>query len=136
VTRSANRMDFSDWMALSRLPLPRLKDTPFIPRTLWGMAHHDKSVLDEIREQDYLVHHPFDSFSAVETFLHQATTDAHVVGIKMTLYRIGENSPLVDMLIEAADAGKQIAVLSATRSPTPASSTRSIAHPRGACGST
>jgi polyphosphate kinase len=111
VTRSANRMDFSDWMALSRLPLPRLKDTPFIPRTLWGMAHHDKSVFDEIREQDYLVHHPFDSFSAVETFLHQATTDPHVVGIKMTLYRIGENSPLVDMLIEAADAGKQIAVL-------------------------
>jgi polyphosphate kinase len=75
------------------------------------MAHHDRSAFDEIREQDYLVHHPFDSFSAVETFLYQATTDPHVVGIKMTLYRIGENSPLVDMLIEAADAGKQVAVL-------------------------
>jgi polyphosphate kinase len=111
VVRSADRMDFSDWMALSRLPLPWLKDTPFIPRALWGTADDDKSVFDEIREQDHLVHHPFESFSAVEGFLQQATTDPHVVGIKMTLYRIGSNSPIVDMLIEAADAGKQIAVL-------------------------
>src|SRR4029077_19409572 len=46
-----------------------------------------------------------------EGFLQQATSDPHVVGIKMTLYRIGSNSPIVDMLIDAADAGKQIAVL-------------------------
>jgi polyphosphate kinase len=111
VMRSANRIDFSDWMALSRLPLPHLKDVPLVARTLWDLAQHDRSVFDEIREQDYLVHHPFDSFSAVETFLQEATTEPHVVGIKMTLYRIGANSPLVDMLIEAADAGKQVAVL-------------------------
>ena len=68
-------------------------------------------MFDDIREQDYLVHHPFDSFSAVETFLQQASVDPRVVGIKMTLYRIGEKSPLIDLLIDAADAGKQVAVL-------------------------
>jgi polyphosphate kinase len=98
-------------MALHRLPLPQLKDPPFVPRTLWGAAHHETCVFDEIRDQDFLVHHPFDSFDAVETFLHQAVQDPAVVGIKMTLYRIAQNSPLIDLLIEAADAGKQVAVL-------------------------
>jgi polyphosphate kinase len=110
VTRTGSRLDFSDWMALHRLPLPHLKDTLFTPRTLWD-KHHVSSVFDDIREQDRLVHHPFDSFSAVEAFVEQAATDPHVVGIKMTLYRIGSNSPLIDTLIEAADGGKQVAVL-------------------------
>jgi len=48
-----------------------LKDAPFVPRTLWDAAHHDTSVFDDIREQDRLLHHPFDSFSAVETFVCQ-----------------------------------------------------------------
>ncbi len=72
-----------------------LKDPPFIPRTLWDAAHHDTSVFDDIREQDRLLHHPFDSFSAVETFVSQAVADPHVVAIKMTLYRIGQDSPLI-----------------------------------------
>src|SRR5262245_2022187 len=110
VMRTANRLNFSDWMTLHRLPLPQLKDPPFVPRTLWG-AHHSSGVFDEVRAQDYLLHHPFDSFSAVETFLHQAVHDSSVVGIKMTLYRIAQNSPLIDLLIEAADQGKQVAVL-------------------------
>src|SRR6185295_10085995 len=53
----------------------------------------------------------FDSFASVETFVHQAATDPHVAGLKITLYRIGANSPLIDMLIAAADSGKQVAVL-------------------------
>jgi polyphosphate kinase len=111
VTRSADRLDFSDWMPLHRLLLPLLKDPPFAPRSLWGLSTHEHCVFDDIREQDYLVHHPFDSFASVETFLREAAQDPAVVAIKMTLYRIGANSPLVDLLIEAADAGKQVAVL-------------------------
>jgi polyphosphate kinase len=111
VVRSTERLDFSDWMALHKLALPQLKDPPFAPRTLWARAHHENCVFDDIREEDYLVHHPYDSFTAVETFVKQAATDPQVVGIKMTLYRIGENSPLIDLLIDAADAGKQVAVL-------------------------
>ena len=110
VLRTAQRLDLSDWMALYRLPLPHLKDAPFTPRPLWN-PDRDRCVFDDIRDQDAFVHHPFDSFSAVETFLQQAATDPHVVAIKMTLYRIGENSPLIDMLIGAAEAGKQVAVL-------------------------
>jgi polyphosphate kinase len=73
VVRSADRVGFSDWMALYRLPIPSLKDAPFAPRTLRDEAHHDTSVFDDIREQDRLLHHPFDSFSAVETFVCQAS---------------------------------------------------------------
>ena len=111
VMRTSERLDFSDWMGLQRLPLPHLKDSSFTPRTLWTAASPGTCVFDDIREEDFLVHHPFDSFSAVEAFIQQAATDAHVAAIKMTLYRIGPNSPLIDMLIEAADDGKQVAVL-------------------------
>ena len=111
VMRTSERLDFSDWMGLHRLPLPHLKDLSFTPRTLWMASSPGICVFDDIREEDLLVHHPFDSFSAVEAFIQQAATDAHVAAIKMTLYRIGPNSPLIEMLIEAADAGKQVAVL-------------------------
>ena len=110
VMHSRDRLGFADWRALLALPMPTLKDAPFISRTLWDGERHD-SVFDEIRERDRLVHHPYDSFSAVETFVRQAVADPGVVAIKMTLYRIGPNSPLIDLLIEAADAGKQVAVL-------------------------
>jgi polyphosphate kinase len=58
-----------------------------------------------------MLHHPFDSFTSVETFLAAGVNDRDVVAIKMTLYRIGHDSPLVDLLVEAAEAGKQVAVL-------------------------
>ncbi len=111
VLRTAHRLDFSDWMALHKLPLPHLKDAPFTPRQIWIENAADTCVFDDIREQDVIAHHPFDSFHTVEEFLRQAATDRHVVAIKMTLYRIGKDSPLVDLLIDAADAGKQVAVL-------------------------
>jgi polyphosphate kinase len=110
VIRSGSRLDLADWMALHRLPMPHLKDKPFTPRPVWDPAR-DPCIFDDIREQDYLVHVPFESFSAVELFLQQAATDPHVVAIKMTLYRIGAKSPIIDMLRAAAEAGKQVAVL-------------------------
>lgn len=110
VERTASRMGYGDWLSLTRLHLPRLKDPPFSPRRLWSDADLD-SIFEEVIERDHLVHHPFDSFFSVEAFLRAAVEDPQVIAIKMTLYRIGANSPLVDLLIEAAEAGKQVAVL-------------------------
>lgn len=108
VARTSGRMGYGDWSELSRLHRPKLKDPPFSPPALWT----DKdAIFDAIREDDHLVHHPFESFVSVEAFLRAAVHDPQVIAIKITLYRIGANSPLVDLLIEAADAGKQVAVL-------------------------
>jgi polyphosphate kinase len=110
VVRSSDRMGFGDWHTLTKLHRPALKDPVFIPHTLWAPDDSDK-VFEQIADQDFLVHHPFESFTSVETFLRAAVTDPNVVAIKMTLYRIGANSPLIDMLIEAAEDGKQVAVM-------------------------
>jgi polyphosphate kinase len=110
VMRTSERTGFGDWHAITRLHRPALKDPVFIPYTQWAPDDAGK-VFEQIADQDFLVHHPFESFTSVETFLRAAITDPHVVAIKMTLYRIGANSPLVDLLIEAAEEGKQVAVL-------------------------
>jgi polyphosphate kinase len=110
VVRTSERMGFADWSALTRVHRPALKDPVFHPRLLWPPDQADK-VFEEIADQDFLVHHPFDSFTTIETFLRAAVNDPQVVAIKMTLYRIGANSPLVDLLIDAAEQGKQVAVL-------------------------
>ena len=110
VERTPSRMGYGQWLELLRLHRPKLKDAPFSPRPLWSDDNLD-SIFDDVRERDHLLHHPFDSFASVEAFLRAAVSDPQVIAIKMTLYRIGSNSPLVDMLIEAAEAGKQVAVL-------------------------
>jgi polyphosphate kinase len=109
VVRAAGRMGLADWMALARLRRPGLKDRPFSPAMLWPGS--DPEIFDEIKYRDQVVHHPFDSFTTVEAFVNAAVDDPSVVAIKMTLYRIGSNSPLVDRLITAAHRGKQVAVL-------------------------
>jgi polyphosphate kinase len=109
VVRSAGPMGLADWIALARLRRPGLKDRVFVPAVMW--RHGEPEIFDEIKYRDQLVHHPFDSFTTVEAFVDAAVDDAHVVAIKMTLYRIGSNSPLVDRLITAAQRGKQVAVL-------------------------
>ena len=111
VERVDGRLESGDWMQLTRLQRPELKDAPFTAHALWRDDEDAEVIFDQIREQDQLVHHPFDSFDAVEGFLRAAVTDSRVVAIKMSLYRIGANSPLIDLLIEAADAGTQVAVL-------------------------
>ena len=88
VVRTTDRLGFGDWHALTKLHRPALKDPAFTPRTLWAPDETDK-VFEQIADQDFLVHHPFDSFTSVETFLRAAVDDPHVVAIKMTLYRIG-----------------------------------------------
>ncbi len=110
ILRTSDRLGIADWFELTALHRPALKDAPFVARQLWA-GQDTEAIFDEIRYQDYLVHHPFESFGSVELFLRAAVKDPHVVAIKMTLYRIGANSPLIDLLIEAAEAGKQVAVL-------------------------
>ena len=112
VVEAPGRMGYDAWFALSRLHHPQLKDAPFSPRRLWSPTGTDRETLfTQISDHDQIVHHPFDSFSSVEAFLAAAVADPHVIAIKITLYRIGSNSPLIDLLIEAAEAGKQVAVL-------------------------
>ena len=112
VVATPGRMGIGDWSSLSRLHRPQLKDAPFLPRHLWSAdGEEHESIFGQMAGADHMVHHPFDSFSSVEAFLGAAVDDPLVVAIKITLYRIGSNSPLVDLLIAAAEAGKQVAVL-------------------------
>ena len=76
-----------------------------------GTAEDAEGIFEHIKYRDTLLHHPFDSFSTFEAFLDAAVDDEHVVAIKMTLYRVGNKSPLVERLMAAAEAGKQVAVL-------------------------
>ena len=110
LVRTSNRLGFGDWMQLTRLPRPELK-YPTVRAAAGVAADEADGGLRGLRHRDRLVHHPFQSFSPVETFLRAAVRDPHVIAIKMTLYRIGTDSPLVDLLVEAAEAGKQVAVL-------------------------
>jgi polyphosphate kinase len=79
------------------------------PARIWQKGSPD--IFEEIRYRDQIVHHPFDSFQSVESFVDAAIDDPRVIAIKMTLYRIGANSPVVSRLIKAAERGKQVAVL-------------------------
>jgi polyphosphate kinase len=111
VVRTGDRVGFGDWMQLHNLHRPELKYAPYTPHTLWRTDADPEEIFDQIRFEDVFVHHPYESFGSVESFVRAAVRDAHVVAIKMTLYRIGQNSPLIPLLIEAAEAGKQVAVL-------------------------
>ena len=111
IVRTADRVGFGDWLELLKIHRPELKDAPYSAQSLWRSDEDAEVIFDQIRYQDQLVHHPYESFASVETFLRAAVTDPHVIAIKMTLYRIGANSPLISLLIEAAEAGKQVAVL-------------------------
>ncbi|HWY54613.1 MAG TPA: polyphosphate kinase 1 [Terriglobales bacterium] len=97
------------------LPVDRLelKDPPFVPATPAALQPEDdrKDIFTAIRRQDILLHHPFDSFQSVLSFLQQAARDPAVLAIKITLYRVGRNSPVVEALLEAIENDKQVAVL-------------------------
>jgi polyphosphate kinase len=94
------------------LDRPDLKDPPFVPAVSPALADPDeRDLFAAIREHDILLHHPYDSFEPVVQLLRQAAQDPGVLAIKMTLYRVGRNAPVVHALLDAARNGKEVAVL-------------------------
>jgi polyphosphate kinase len=112
VEEAGDLLDLADLIELSALEIPDLRDPPFTPCVPAELRDPDRSMFDVIRERDLLVHHPFDSFPAtVERFLQTAAMDEHVLAIKLTLYRTSGDTAIVRALTEAAQRGKQVAVL-------------------------
>jgi polyphosphate kinase len=97
-------------MQLCKLERPDLKDRPFTPRR--PVEFNDRrGIFHAIESQDVLLYHPYDSFKSVVDFIRLASKDPDVLAIKQTLYRTGTNSPIVAALMEACQAGKQVAAL-------------------------
>nr|WP_240746695.1 RNA degradosome polyphosphate kinase [Cryptosporangium phraense] len=114
VLRVPGLLDLSGLFALAGVDRPDLKYEPFVPATHPRFAEGEtpRSVFATLREGDVLVHHPYHSFAtSVQRFIEQAAADPNVLAIKQTLYRTSGDSPIVDALIDAASAGKQVVVL-------------------------
>ena len=109
-------LDATVLFELGGIDRPDLKYRSFVPTTNRQIAEVESSraqdIFAAIRERDILLHHPYDSFStSVQAFLAQAAADPKVLAIKQTLYRTSSNSPIIDALIDAAHAGKQVLAL-------------------------
>jgi len=112
VYRIEGPIGLSRLMELYSLDRPELKDKPFQPFIPASFGPNlEEEIFTLIRREDILLHHPFDSFEPIVEFLWRAARDPDVLAIKMTLYRVGRNSPIVAALLEATEAGKQVAVL-------------------------
>lgn len=95
---------------LSKIDRPTLRFAPHHPYSPEELGNSGQ-IFEAIGNRDILLHHPFDSFRVVETFVDSAATDSHVIGIKQTLYRVGTESPIVESLLDAAENGKQVAAM-------------------------
>jgi polyphosphate kinase len=119
-------LGLDDLMSLLAIPAPELKDRPFQGRTPQRLRRSQSSRLEDgslhpqefesifsiLRRSDVLLHHPFDLFAtSVEEFINQAADDSSVLAIKMTLYRVSKDSPIIAALIRAAEHGKQVMAL-------------------------
>jgi polyphosphate kinase len=100
-------------MHLYNLDRPDLKDVPFVPALPAALAQAgaDEDLFFLIKQQDILLHHPYESFQPVIDFLKKAAHDPNVLAIKICLYRTGRNSPIVKALLEAVEEEKQVATL-------------------------
>ena len=114
VQRVPGLLDLSALWQVYDIDRPALKERPFVPATNPRFAEGEtpKSVFSTMRDGDVLVHHPYESFAtSVQRFIEQAAADPNVLAIKQTLYRTSGDSPIVDALIDAAEAGKQVVAL-------------------------
>jgi polyphosphate kinase len=102
-------LDYTNLFQIASLDVPALREPPWLPTTPARLST-DVDIFDSIRDGDVLVHHPYESFDeSVERFIRTAACDARTVAIKMTVYRVGDDTPFVRSLIKAAEAGKQVA---------------------------
>jgi polyphosphate kinase len=112
VFRVQGPVDLTRVRQLGSLERPELRDEPFDPWTPPEFsAHSDEDIFSAIRREDHLLHHPYQTFTPIVDLLKKAAHDPDVLAIKMTLYRVGRNSPIVKALLEAIENGKQVAVL-------------------------
>ena len=113
VYRTGQPLSLKRLMGLCALDRPELKDAPFVPAIPAALAEtaDDEDMFATIRRGDILLHHPFDSFQPVVEFLRKAARDPAVLAIKICLYRVGRNSPVVEALLEAVEEDKQVAAL-------------------------
>jgi polyphosphate kinase len=112
VYRISGSIGLGRLMELCALDRPELKDktfSPSIPPALSPNSNED--IFSVIRREDLLLNHPYESFQPVVEFLQQAARDPNVLAIKVTLYRVGRNSPIVATLLDAIERGKQVSVL-------------------------
>jgi len=110
VYRLPGPLDLTGLNAIADLPIPELRFAQFIPNA--KAVPTDTSIFRALDERDILVHHPYDSFTTtVQRMVEEAAADPRVLAIKQTLYRTSGQSPIVDALIDAAEAGKQVVVV-------------------------
>ena len=103
-------LDYPDLFQIAGLDLPLLRDAPWIPQLPTRLNPPDGDIFAAIDAGDILLHHPYESFDAsVERFIAEAADDPRTLAIKMTVYRVGDDTPFVRSLIRAAEAGKQVA---------------------------
>ena len=110
VYRVNHPIGMADLMQLLSLDRPDLKDIPFQPALPSDLAE-GRDIFSAIRHHDILLFHPYDSFAPVVNFLRQAAHDPDVLAIKITLYRVGSKSPIVNALLEARENGKAVSAL-------------------------
>jgi polyphosphate kinase len=103
-------LGMSQLFELASLDIPELKDPPFVAQVPAVLSQSD-DIFALLREQDVMLYHPYDSFLPVVQFFRTAAHDPQVMAIKTTLYRVGNNSPIVNALLEAQENDKQVAVL-------------------------
>lgn len=100
----------SSMFELAAIDRPELKYEPYVPRLVEPLPQ-GADIFAAIRQNDIIMHHPYDSFVPVEDFFNTAARDPNVLAIKVTLYRVGKNSPIVRALMDARDNDKQVAAL-------------------------
>ena len=113
VYRVRGPLSLSRLKYIAAIEIPELKDPPFVPSIppVLEFNPEDEDMFSIIRRKDVMLHHPFNSFQPVVDFLKKSAEDDNVLAIKMTLYRVGRNSPVVKALLEAMENEKQVAAL-------------------------